>query len=83
MSMVATYPLKQTVYAHTFSGDESASFLALVREIEAEIGLVEGNLPSNITLAQEHTEHATEHLDTNTTKELAEKNKIVANYLTT
>jgi phage host-nuclease inhibitor protein Gam len=83
MSMIGIYPLKQMVYAHTFSGDESAAFLALVRQIEAEIGLVNTNLSSNITLAQEHAEHATEHLDTNTTKELAERNKRVANDLTT
>ena len=83
MSMIGIYPLKQMVYAHTFSGDESAAFLALVRQIEAEIGLINTNLSSNITLAQEHAEHATEHLDTNTTKELAERNKRVANDLTT
>ena len=83
MSMIGIYPLKQTAYAHTFSGDESATFLALVRQIEAQIGLVDTNLSSNITLAQEHAEHATEHLDTNTTKELAERNKRVANDLTT
>jgi hypothetical protein len=83
ISTIGIYPLKQTAYAHTFSGDESAAFLALVREIESEMHLVESNLPSNITLAQEHIEHATEHLDTNTTKELAERNKRVANDLTT
>jgi phage host-nuclease inhibitor protein Gam len=47
------------------------------------MGLVNTNLSSNITLAQEHAEHATEHLDTNTTKELAERNKRVATDLTT
>jgi hypothetical protein len=83
ISMIGIYPLKQRAYAHTFSGDESAAFLALVREIESEMHLIESNLPSNITLAQEHAEHATEHLDTNTTKELAERNKRVANDLTT
>jgi polyhydroxyalkanoate synthesis regulator phasin len=82
MSMVTIIPIKQMVYAHTFSGDESAAFLALVRQIEAEIGLVNSNLPSNITLAQEHAEHATEHLDANTTKELAERNERISNDLT-
>lgn len=82
MSMVVILPIKQMVYAHTFSGDESAAFLALVRQIEAELGLVNSNLPSNITLAQEHAEHATEHLDANTTKELAERNERVSNDLT-
>ena len=82
MSMVTIFPIKQTVYAHTFSGDESAAFLALVRQIGAELGLVNSNLPSNITLAQEHAGHATEHLDANTTKELAERNERVSNDLT-
>lgn len=82
MSMVTIFPIKQMVYAHTFSGDESAAFLALVRQIEAELGLVDTNLSSNITLAQEHAEHATEHLDANTTKELTERNERVSNDLT-
>jgi hypothetical protein len=82
MSMVTIFPINQMVYAHTFSGDESAAFLALVRQIEAEIGLVNSNLPSNTTLAQEHAEHATEHLDANTTKELTERNERVSNDLT-
>ena len=82
MSMVIILPIKQMVYAHTFSGDESAAFLALVRQIGAELGLVNSNLSSNITLAQEHADHATEHLDANTTKELAERNERVTNDLT-
>jgi hypothetical protein len=82
MSITIIGPLKQIVYAHTFSGDESAAFLALVRQIEAEIGLVDTNLSSNITLAQEHAEHATEHLDANTTKELTERNERVSYDLT-
>jgi hypothetical protein len=82
MSMVIILPIKQMVYAHTFSGDESAAFLALVRQIGAELGLINSNLPSNITLAQEHAGHATEHLDANTTKELAERNERVSNDLT-
>jgi hypothetical protein len=82
MSMVIILPIKQMVYAHTFSGDESAAFLALVRQIGAELGLVNSNLPSNITVAQEHAGHATEHLDANTTKELAERNERVSNDLT-
>jgi hypothetical protein len=81
-SMVVILPIKQIAYAHTFSGDESASFLALVRQIGAELGLVNSNLPSNITLAQEHAEHATQHLDANTTKELAERNERISNDLT-
>jgi hypothetical protein len=82
MSMVTIFPIKQMVYAHTFSGDESAAFLALVRQIGAELGLVNSNLPSNITLVQEHAGRATEYLDVNTTRELAERNERVTNDLT-
>jgi hypothetical protein len=82
ISIVIILPIKQMAYAHTFSGDESAAFLALVRQIGAELGLVNSNLSSNITLAQEHAERATEHLDANTTKELAERNERVSNDLT-
>jgi hypothetical protein len=78
-----TYPLNRLAYAHTFSGSESAAFLALVKIIQSEAALIQSNLPSNITLAQEHAEHLTEHLDANTTKELTERNKRVANDLTT
>ena len=83
ISISLTYPLNKVAYAHTFSGSESAAFLALVKIIQSEAGLIQSNLPSNITLAQEHAEHLTEHLDANTTKELAERNKRVANDLTT
>jgi hypothetical protein len=43
---------------------------------------VQSNIASNATLAQAHANAVTEHLDANTTKELAERNKLVANDLT-
>jgi hypothetical protein len=43
---------------------------------------VQENLPSNITLSQQHAQDAVEHLDVNTTKELAERNKRVTDDLT-
>lgn len=75
------YPLSRSSFAHTFSGDESAAFLALIRQIEVELNLVQENLPSNITLSQQHAQDAVEHLDVNITKELAEKNKRVTDDL--
>src|SRR5919198_779541 len=83
ISISLTYPLNRVAYAHTFSGSESAAFLALVKIIQSEARLIQSNPPSNITLAQEHAEHLTEHLDANTTKELTERNKRVTNDLTT
>jgi ferritin-like protein len=62
-------------YAHTFSGDESASFLLLVESIKIELQLVESNLASNTTLAEEHAEHAHQALDEHTLEEISERNK--------
>lgn len=82
LSFAAIYiNTSKSAYAHTFSGDETASFLALVDSIKVELQLVQGNLPSNSTLAQEHVEHAIEHINANVTKEIAEKNKRLATEL--
>jgi hypothetical protein len=68
----------QRAFAHTFSGDESASFLALVESIRSELDLVQGNLASNATLAEEHAAHAHEHLDNDTIEEIEERNERLA-----
>jgi hypothetical protein len=81
VSLAVVFSLK-AVYAHTFSGGENAAFLALVKILQADLHLVQSNLASNTTLAQAHANAVAEHLDTNTTKELAERNKLVANDLT-
>lgn len=62
-------------YAHTFSGDESASFLALAESIRTELQLVQSNLASNASVAEEHAAHAREHLDNDTVGEIAERNE--------
>ena len=77
---ISAYPITR-IYAHTFSGGESASFLALANQLESEVHLVQSNIPSNITLARDHASDARQHLDANTTKELSERNKRVANDL--
>jgi hypothetical protein len=68
----------QQAYAHTFSGDESASFLALAESIKTELQLVQSNLTSNGSVAEEHAAHAHEHLDDNTVEEIAERNERLA-----
>jgi hypothetical protein len=82
VSMMIFFPLK-AVYAHTFSGGESSAFLALVKILQADLSQVQYNIASNATLAQAHASAVAEHFDANTTKELAERNKLVANDLTT
>jgi hypothetical protein len=64
-----------SAYAHDFSGDESASFLALVESIKVELALVHTNAPSNATLALKHAEHAHNHLDEHIIEEIAERNE--------
>lgn len=81
-SFTLIYPSSQSSFAHTFSGDESAAFLALIKEIQAQLNLIQNNLSSNVTLSQQHAQDAIEHLDVNATNELAERNKRVANDLT-
>jgi hypothetical protein len=61
-------------FAHEFTGDESASFLALVESLKVELDLVQSNLDSNVTLAEEHAEHAHDHLDNHTIEEISERN---------
>jgi hypothetical protein len=65
----------QMAFAHEFSGDESASFLAMVESIKVELDLVQSNLASNATLAEEHAEQAHEQLDEDIIEEISERNE--------
>jgi hypothetical protein len=62
-------------YAHTFSDDESASFLGLVESIKVELDLVQSNVVSNLTLAEKHADHAHGHLDEHIIEEISERNE--------
>jgi hypothetical protein len=81
ISSVAVSNVDKWVFAHTFSGDESATFLALIEMIKTEAHLAQQNLGTNVTVAKEHADATTEHLDANQTKEIAERNKRVDNEL--
>lgn len=81
ISSVTISNVNNRVFAHTFSGDESASFLALLEMIKTEAHLTEQNLGTNVTLAHEHADATTEHLDANQTKEISERNKRVSDEL--
>ena len=69
------------IFGHTFSGDESASFLTIVEMIKIESQLAQKDLASNATNAREHAEHTTEHLTANDTKEINERNPRLATEL--
>jgi uncharacterized protein (DUF4415 family) len=73
----------QAAYAHTFTGEESASFLSTLRAIQAETNLVQSNLASNLTLAQSHAKDVVDIANGNHTfgvlpDEVSENNKRVS-----
>jgi hypothetical protein len=77
------FPYKQMVYAHTFTGDESASFMSVIKILQAEANLVQSNLASNATLAQDHAKSVVDVVNGNHTfgilpDEVSENNKRVA-----
>ena len=74
ISTISTFQ-SQRALAHTFSGDESASFLSLVESIKVELALVQSNLASKVTLAEEHAAHTHEHLDEDIIEEISERNE--------
>ena len=70
-------------FGHTFSPNESASFLSFVDQIQVESELVQTNLANGSTsLAQEHAKRAGSLLTSNITAEIAEENQRVASELT-
>ena len=73
--------LNNFVFGHTFSGDESASFLTKVEMMKIESQLAQNQLSSNATVAKEHAEHLTEHITSNDTKEITERNPRLATEL--
>jgi len=76
-------PYKQLVYAHAFTGDERASFMSVIKILQAEANLVQSNLPSNVALAQDHAKAVVDVVGGNHTfgvlpDEVSENNKRVA-----
>ena len=61
------------VFGHTFSGDESASFLSKVEMIKIESQLTQEQL-SNSSLAKEHAQQTKQILTANDTEEITERN---------
>jgi hypothetical protein len=76
--LVFNFNANNSVFGHTFSGDESASFLTIVEMMKIESQLAEKDLALNATNAKEHAEHTTEHLTANDTKEINERNPRLA-----
>ena len=64
----------RSVYGHTFSGDESASFLTKIEIIKIESKLALEQVSNDPALAKEHAENLVNQLTSNDTKEISEKN---------
>ena len=69
------------VFGHTFSGDESASFLSKVEMIKIESQLAQQQLSNNISLAKAHADQTTQILNENDTEEITERNSRLATEL--
>jgi hypothetical protein len=69
------------IFAHTFSGDESASFLSGVEMIKIESQLAAEEVAANVSIAKDHADQITEHITANDTKEINERNPRLATEL--
>jgi hypothetical protein len=69
------------IFAHTFSGGESATLLTKIEMMKIESQLAQKDLASNATNAKEHAELITEHITANDTKEINERNPRLATEL--
>jgi hypothetical protein len=68
------------IYGHNFAGDESASFLALMDQMQTEMSLINTNLiDDNQSLAKDHLKQIKELYTKNIKKEIAERNERIAN----
>src|SRR5919199_3023315 len=65
----------RNAYAHNFSGDESASFLAKVQELKVQTHLIQQDASANKTLVPWHVDKISEFWNANDTKEMAERNQ--------
>ena len=76
---VISFSYNQNASGHTFSGDESADFLALVEKIRAHLELVKQNTENDdLTLAGVHADRAFVSLDDHTLDEISERNHRIA-----
>ena len=74
----------QQIHGHNFAGDESASFLALMDQMQTEMNLIDTNFitNNNQSLAKDHLNEINELYTENIKKEIAERNERIANEIT-
>lgn len=77
-------PFDRKIYAHIFSTDETASFVAITDQVQIESELVQTNLANNnLSLAQNHANKAASLLTPDIVSEVAEANEGIADKLLT
>ena len=81
ISTIISSNSQNVAYAHTFSGDETASFLTLIEEISTRSHLIEKELINNATLAQILAENISKLVTSDDFEEISEKNKFEAKSL--
>ena len=70
----------QQVYGHNFAGDESASFLALMDQMQTEMNLTNTNVnANNQSLAKDHLNEINKLYTETIKKEISERNERIAN----
>jgi hypothetical protein len=77
-------PFDKKIYAHIFSTDETASFVAITDQVQIESELAQTNLANNnVSLAQNHANKAAALLTPGIISEIAEANEEIADKLLT
>jgi len=70
----------QQIFGHNFADDESASFLALMDQMQTEMNLINTNInANNQSLAQDHLNKINELYTEDIKKEISERNERIAN----
>jgi hypothetical protein len=76
LSSLNSNPHQQKVFAHIFTPDETASFVAFADQLQIESELVQTNLVNNnLSLAQKHANKAASLLTPIILIEIAEENQ--------
>ena len=71
-------------FAHTFTNNESAAFLALIDNMKNQASLIQQSISSgNIDIAKQHIDKLKELYSNHTNEEIAEKNERIANEIST
>ena len=71
-------------FAHTFTNNESAAFLALIDNMKIQESLIQQSISSgNTDIAKQHIDKLKELYSNHTNEEIAEKNERIANEIST